>query len=347
MDNKYLKNCNFVKTVLMLIIVFYHSILFWSGGWFTANPSKTYTWVTILTKWLNSFHIYAFAFVSGFIFYYLKHELNRYNDTKKFITNKVNRLLVPYAFCLIVWVIPIQYFFLRYDFGVFIKQYVLGTNPNQLWFLLMLFWVYLIFYFLSDFFKNKQLGGAILALGFYGAGIVLGKFIPNVFMIWTAFKYVPIFYLGFKLKQYDENILYKVPTALWLVVDVALFVVKLYLPSEGAIFTVMHLALDFALNAVGAFMAFFVLQKLANFINKDSKTVKFLSQHSFGIYLFHQQVIYFAIHWLNGVISPIVIMLISIVVAFTVSLCITNLMLRFNTTRLLIGEKKIEAPKQT
>ena len=33
-----LKNCNFVKTVLMLIVVLYHCMVFWTGTWFSEAP---------------------------------------------------------------------------------------------------------------------------------------------------------------------------------------------------------------------------------------------------------------------------------------------------------------------
>ena len=35
-DRLELKNCYFVKTILMLLVVGYHSMVFWSGDWFTV-----------------------------------------------------------------------------------------------------------------------------------------------------------------------------------------------------------------------------------------------------------------------------------------------------------------------
>lgn len=63
-----LKNCTFVKTVLMLLVILGHSMAFWSGSWFTGNPEITSLSMNYLYKWINSFHVFAFALVSGYIF---------------------------------------------------------------------------------------------------------------------------------------------------------------------------------------------------------------------------------------------------------------------------------------
>ena len=60
-----LVNCTFVKTVLMLIVVFFHSIVFWRGGWFDIiEPAESFLPYSILAQWLQSFQVYAFALIS-------------------------------------------------------------------------------------------------------------------------------------------------------------------------------------------------------------------------------------------------------------------------------------------
>ena len=103
-----LKNCTFVKTMLMLIVVFYHSILFWSGNWFSAIPAQRLEILAGIASWLNSFHIYGFALVSGYLFYYLRYEKGKYGRYIPFLKQKAKRLLVPYVFAAAVWVIPIS-----------------------------------------------------------------------------------------------------------------------------------------------------------------------------------------------------------------------------------------------
>lgn len=68
MEESNLKNSTFVKSILMIIVIFGHASAFWSGHWFTENPAIQSKGLNVLYSWINSFHIYAFALVSGYIF---------------------------------------------------------------------------------------------------------------------------------------------------------------------------------------------------------------------------------------------------------------------------------------
>lgn len=65
-----LTNTVFVKTILMLFVILSHACAFWSGQWFTENPILHSVGLNLLYSWLNSFHIYAFTLVSGYLFAY-------------------------------------------------------------------------------------------------------------------------------------------------------------------------------------------------------------------------------------------------------------------------------------
>lgn len=70
MTENNLNNSVFVKTILMLLVILGHACAFWSGHWFTENPAIQSQGLNILYSWVNSFHIFAFALVSGYIFTY-------------------------------------------------------------------------------------------------------------------------------------------------------------------------------------------------------------------------------------------------------------------------------------
>ncbi|MBR4874096.1 MAG: acyltransferase [Clostridia bacterium] len=336
-----LDNCNFVKTVLMLLVVFYHSILFWKGNWFTANPAVEVKALSILADWLNSFHIYAFALVSGYLFYYLKHERGKYQRFWPFVGNKLKRLMVPYVFVALVWVIPIQWWFFRFDGVTALKNFALALNPNQLWFLIMLFDVFVIVWLLSDFFAKHHLWGAVVVFGLYGVGLVGPSIVPNVFMVWRALTYVPLFWLGFKLRQSGMAYVRRIPAWVWLAADLAVFALTKWVidPDASLVFKLLKLGLDFLLHIVGAVAAFAVLQKVASCVNGNTPFWKFFGKRSMVIYLFHQQVIYFFIFFLNGVVNPYVNALINFVGSVAISLLICGVLMKFKWTKYLIGEK--------
>ena len=171
-----LYNCTFVKTVLMVSVVFFHSIVFWRGGWFDIiEPSQGFLPYKLLAEWLQSFHVYGFALVSGYLFYYVKYERDGYKRFLNFVKKKANRLLVPYLFISVTWAIPIGIRFFHLGMTDVIRDYALGKSPNQLWFLLMLFWALLFLFLVSDIIKKSVVTAIIAAILFYGLSIVVGR----------------------------------------------------------------------------------------------------------------------------------------------------------------------------
>lgn len=131
-----LENCKFVKTILMFSVLLYHCVIHWRGDWF-GTPKIESEVLNIFTNWLGSFHIYAFALVSGYIFSYKICETSGYSSYKSLIMNKARRLIVPYIFTVIIWVIPIEFLMSSHrGERSFFRSYFLCENPSQLWFLM-------------------------------------------------------------------------------------------------------------------------------------------------------------------------------------------------------------------
>lgn len=221
-----LKNCNFSKTILMILVVFYHAIDFWTGTWFTCNPVFESKFLGLLAEYIGSFHIYAFALVSGYIFAY-KITCGEYSCYLPFLQNKAKRLLIPYVFTMLVWVAPISEYFFKWDRAYLIKKYILCTNPSQLWFLWMLFGVFAIVWPLRRVMMEQPSVGWMIAITFYCLGIIGGKVLPNVFCIWTACQYILFFFVGMRIRAKSERqerlITEIVPWYCWIIADLVLF----------------------------------------------------------------------------------------------------------------------------
>ena len=320
----------------MLTVIIGHCVNFWTGTWFTVlTPLEEAYPLKLLSELVNAFHIYAFALVSGFLFCYLRTELGKYQNFTMFCVTKAKRLLIPYVFICLIWVIPVAIYFNHYSGIELIKRYVLGTNPNQLWFLLMLFWVFMFAWPLSNIFcKHVILSGGIV-LGFYCVGVVGNHFIPNVYCIWTGCEYLLFFWIGFQM--YNKNDLFRrIPAFLWDAVFAVLFCILTFTQAFGMISSILTIVL----HITGAIGAFATLQWIALKINwKNSKVFLFLAKRSMPIYLFHQQVIYFVIFWLNGKVNPYVNAAANFVIAMAVSVLISSILMKFKVTRFLIGEK--------
>ena len=96
----------------------------------------------------------------------------------------------------------------------------------------------------------------------------------------------------------------------------------------------------FFLHIIGAVMAFVILQKIAGVVKwRENKVFRALAEYSMPMYLFHQQIIYFVIIWLNGSMNPYIHATINFIVAIAGSFAISCVLMKFKVTRFLIGEK--------
>jgi hypothetical protein len=282
---------------------------------------------------MNAFHIYAFTLVSGYLFYYLKIEQGRYEKFNTFLAGKVKRLIVPYVFVCAIWVIPVAELFFRYDLDEVLIRYALGTNPNQLWFLLMLFWVYMIVWPLAGVFDRKPAVGAAIVVAIYAVGMISSRFIPNYFYIWTGCEYVLFFWLGFMIRKMP-HVFRHIKWYVWLTCFVIFFILWDRINSGG-----IHSVLEILVHIFGAIAAFESLSVLAERINWNATWYKELSSKTMPMYLFHQQFIYFVIYWLNGKTNPFLNAGINFVLAIVGSYLISSALMKWRITRFLIGEK--------
>lgn len=337
--NDELKNCTYIKALLMLLVVLYHSCVFWTGNWIeewnVMVPSKG---LSIFANWLNSFHVYAFTLISGYIFSYLRYELHHYGDFNKFFLKKVHRLILPAYFTSLVWIIPITMRLWKSGFSIarIISRYILAESPSQLWFLFMLFDCFVIAWFLNEYLINLYMGG-LLSISFYCVGVLGLHFLPNVFQIFTALNFFALFELGILIRNNKRigNNLRNVPPLMWVIADLGMFIMftKLHLDKiGGGTATIL-------LNIIGALMAFYVLQYISSKVKWSKyRLFQFFSKRSMTIYLFHQQVIYFTLLILNGKVNPYINVGINFLVSIVISSLIALLISRFKIGRYLVGE---------
>lgn len=276
-DQNKLDNCTFVKTILMIFVVLYHSILFWGGGSWLENIPVIYESksLSIFAALLNTFHIYGFTLISGYIFQYLKYEKDKYQLFFLFVVNKAKRLLVPYVFVAIIWIIPISYTLFSYTPEDIILKYVLCTSPSQLWFLWMLFDVFALVWLLCKWLKNDLITIGISCV-FWLIGYVCGALFPNIFCIWTAFNYLPFFVLGMKLREKKDGLLYRIPVRVIVFIQLILFCVYQMTSNLTGIikFKLINLISLYGAHVFGALMSFFVLQCFASKV--EWKKIRFL-----------------------------------------------------------------------
>ena len=339
--SKELKNCSFIKTVMMLSVVVFHSSLFWlRDSFFVEKAAFPAPPLALLAEFLGAIHIYVFTLISGYIFSYQKLEVKKYTFFASFVLNKTKRLIVPYAFVSMFWVIPFAILFFKYDALTIFNRYFLATNPNQLWFLLMLFEVYLIGFLLCNCFADKGLLGFLFVFIIYIAGLIGRQFIPNYFGIWKTCEFLLFFYIGFKIRQYGSMYLRKNITVLLFLTFVFFLLFHFFSKQTQFAMRLMGRGFESALNVIGSCTAFILCQKTADIKNWErNMCFSFVSQKAMGIYLFHQQFVYISFYLFNGYLNPYLNFFLNVIISLSASICMTSLFMKFRITRFLIGEK--------
>lgn len=339
-----LSYCNFAKTVLMLIVVLCHSAAFYGGNWFTVlEPTQTNQYLASLSSWLGTFHVQAFTLISGYIFYFLRKESGRYSDFKSFIINKARRLLVPYFAVSLFWAIPIGGMFYNYTINEVFNQFILGQSPAQLWFLLMLFNVFMIAFLLLD--NNiswRSWGGACVGIMF-ALSPLISILLPNYFQIITSMKYVLFFYTGFMIRRHCPDISPKSMLrigGILLLFNLLLFTLREEFNWEVSILMKMiKYTISCLCEWCGAVMAFFLLSSFASSIKWKNAIFDSISEASFPIYLFHQQIIYCLLWHFSVFFTPIKMSIICFCFSVLISWAIGTLMNKDKLTRMIIGGK--------
>lgn len=338
--NSDLDSCTFIKVTLMILVVLYHSSVFWTKSWLDViSVQKDSIFLNIFSRWLNSFHVYGFTLVSGYIFKYMI-KSGKYSNFRIFLNNKLKRLILPYLFVSIIWVAPISSIIFSLDKKELLYKYVLCINPSQLWFLWMLFFVFIIARRLKNIINNDMYATLICIVS-YSVGIVAGKILPNIFCIWTSFRFLTFFIIGMKVNEKFDMKLKNISIYFYMILHSALFIVVTLISSKtGIIYNILNLGLTYLMNITGSLMAFYVLRDISSKIDwQNNKLFNILSNKTMIIYLFHQQVIYFTIILLNAKIPPLLHMLVNFITAIIISYIISVLLLKNKTTRMLVGEK--------
>lgn len=328
-----------MKTAMMLVVVFYHACMFFTGTWFDrASPVYEAGYLSVIAKYLNTFHVQTFTMASGFLFYALKTEQGKYsNHLKADICKRAKQLFLPYISAILFWALPFYIVYSGFNIRQITYKYVLGCAPSQLWFLPMLLWLFAVAYIVFQKHRPSKIGLASSILISIGGGYILNKIgCINILQIVTAVKYAMFYYLGVYLyekrtKLSTEKIIFCI------LLSVGGFVIS-NLIVDGSSFLMK--ILDLLTSTFGSLAGILMIYGLATVIGSaagNNAVWKFLKKNSFGIYLFHQQLIYPCIMLLNGRVYPIIQVTICFILAIAGASIMAEFFRKYKVTKILFG----------
>lgn len=353
MEEGRVKQISILRVIAVLLVVLGHSGFVYGNSWPMVMKEKS-DLIWEIVQFIYSFHMPLFVAVSGYLFCYSRERKGK-NTAGGYIKARFFRLGLPCLFFTVFYLFPVRWWIGFYNLQertrwqpwneVFYSEIVKTGDLGHMWFVFSLFFIAVLFFFLEKYCNRFPIPAISLLflLSLYNQ-----KF-PTVLLCYKITYYLFYYYLGYLLCRYREILEKKVYT-IW----------------NGAAFILLHLyfyymsgwvmmAEDFSyhlgrhiteiLGIMALFTVSFWLKRAA-----DWKLVRFIEKNSFGIYLFHDPVIYFIIVQLMWKrVNPWLMVILCLTVSFGVSIIFTELFRRLGAG-FLIGEpgkrkreKKIQA----
>ena len=292
---KELNEIYFIRPIIILLLVVYHSFIIYSGGWEMPagiHDCASYYWIA---KVSYSFMLEMFTFISGYLFA-LSFSKKRMAFKTLFI-KKGKRLLVPSVLFSIIY----AFMYSDYEFLSLEYIYRIAEGVGHMWYLPMLFWCFVFSYFIIKvrIGDNYKLFGLLLIVPF--------SVLPLPFRIATACYYLFFFYLGYVISMNKERIKQFINIRNTIIVSllflVAFVVSTMFLEElhvnrahtliEKAFFLLLFKYCKIVYVLLGMFSLYSV-SIIYTSHNRMTDRIKELNKYCFGIYLIQQFVlIYF------------------------------------------------------
>ncbi len=290
----YFDNINYIRILLILLLVAYHSFAPYSGAWESiyADFISGYKW---FAETCYSAMLELFVFISGYLFGYKLYKVKVLKEGHisfiSLLKSKAIRLLVPTYIYGILYVVV----FGSADSSFMEISYSIVNGVGHLWFLPMIFACFPLTYLID---KINIKYPIILALAYLFAILPT---LPLPFRLGSMIYYFPFFYLGFILTRFNLNISqsYKKSVCLLLILLYALSFWGLSTWVEGLenssvllekliyLFERNSARAIYATLGVGAiFLTIGLL--IDKGILKSNYKIRLLGEYSFGVYIYQQ-----------------------------------------------------------
>lgn len=329
-----------IRAIAILMVVFGHSIILYSSEWNLYSTVHDVAVLDLIKRFINLIQMPLFFSLSGYCFRYtMKKEIGIGELVKK----KFFRLLVPFLSIGLLWMLPIKAAldypgWRNHTVGkIVIQDIILGKDCGHLWYLPTLFLCFMILYLLvkgeEKVFSNRKstAGGKekqmhilcvfVIFLVSLAAARGYARLMPLMYLAWAA-QYFLWFYFGYFLFEYKTELrtmkkpLKAVLALLTLVMTGAAIVVRSFIIST--------------LATIVLILAFYTFVP-----DRRNRGMKFLSDNSFGIYLFHSPLIYITYTYLGNA-SPVIVVGLNFVV-FGAAAAVMSHMIRKIPLKILIG----------
>lgn len=289
----YQNELDVLKVITIILVILAHVTRMYSGVGIIKMEQNNI--LDMITKYIYSFHMPLFVSISGAIYYIGKRENRKYKHRIDFVKSKFRRLLVPYLFFSLFYVLPtMQIIGAVHENSTiyFMKNYLLAIDPRHLWYVMMLFLLFIIY----DLFENTINQHTTSFLIFFILLNLISPRIPMIFQVGSVARYCLYFHLGYIYRKI--NLINRLPTdkvIIYVFINLFLFVsIEMYV--NGILNHLLH-----PLVSISGCMMMTVIAKII--LNKKLLAFRQLLLNSYGIYLFHPMIIYLIFFYFRGLVT--------------------------------------------
>lgn len=322
MNGRHTGKADNIRAILILIVVFAHSIILYSSRWKVYQPLNVCPLLDETKAIIDVFLMPMFFSLSGYLF--------AMSSAKpgwgRFVWKKTKRLLIPFVLVGILYMIPLKMLvgypgYQGKSYPELVTQFLTGTEQGHLWYLPVLFLLFLLVFPLQKYLRDHPAGWVCLTV------ILMG-----VHLSWDI---LPAFGLPYLKNLYKFS---------WGFAMGGMFC--RFLPRQGKT-TRGWVAAALALLAAGELLrpkttlplAVAILLFLYLFIPEQGlELLKPFARNGFGMYLFHSPMIYITFTWLLDA-APWIIVSINFLLFGTAAFWLTELVRR-TPMRIMLGEEK-------
>lgn len=252
--------------------------IYHDGGWY-FHKTQTIFAFDIIDKFIYSFHMPLFMFLSGFLFYLNKDKIQ---NAWEYVLKRVKRLLLPFYLAGFLYVLPMICFINPLDksIGFYYTSFLTLDYTWHLWFLIDLF--ILTLFFVLYYFKFNKINKYVVLAVLIGINL-LATIGPSSCLARIP-KFAIFFYLGCLFVENKDFIEKTLARYIWVILSIFAGVeILLYFAYKNALIDLF--------GAVLAILFFYLLAlKLSQKTNGQNKVVSFLSVNLLSLYIIHEPI---------------------------------------------------------
>lgn len=187
MSKKYFEEVDILKGIAIAMVILGHAVIRYPVNLHEVG------WTKAIYDWVETMHMPLFFLVSGFCFSYQ-------GNYAEFIVKKVKRILIPYIAFNLIDCVPraALSFLVNRPKSIGESIYSIIFLGGEYWFLYVLFFIFVIFPFISCFVKKTK---AKWILVLVCAALKFVPDLPEYFLIYRLVYHLFYFVVGFAMKD--------------------------------------------------------------------------------------------------------------------------------------------------